>query len=65
MREAFWHGLLRWVRERLVEDEVISADDPDLLLLTDDPASVVEWIRASQDRLAEEDQANGGGVTSA
>jgi hypothetical protein len=53
------------VRERLVADELISADDPDLVLLTDDPDAVVRCICASRARLGDHDHPNGGGVTSA
>ncbi len=47
----FWGGLVDWVRERLVEDELIAAHDPDLLLVTDDPAEVVHLVCAARDRL--------------
>jgi hypothetical protein len=45
MGTSFWAGLLGWVRERLVEDEVISAGDPDLLVVTDDPAEAVAIVK--------------------
>jgi uncharacterized protein (TIGR00730 family) len=46
----FWAGLVDWVRERLVEDALISATDPDLLHVTDDPARVVEVICSGRER---------------
>jgi uncharacterized protein (TIGR00730 family) len=51
MGTRFWAGLVDWIRERLVEDALISADDPELLYVTDDPEQVVEIICASRDRL--------------
>jgi uncharacterized protein (TIGR00730 family) len=51
MHGRFWAGLVEWIRERLVEDALISADDPDLLYVTDDPEQAVEIICASRDRL--------------
>ena len=47
---SFWRGLLDWIHERLVADELISADDPKLLSLTDDPAEVVAFIEAGAKR---------------
>jgi uncharacterized protein (TIGR00730 family) len=46
----FWGGLLAWVRERLVADGVIDADDPELLRVTDDPEEVVRIVCAARDR---------------
>ncbi|MGM8061916.1 TIGR00730 family Rossman fold protein [Vogesella indigofera] len=40
----FWSGLLDWVRERLIGDGLINADDLDLLQLIDDPQQIVETI---------------------
>jgi uncharacterized protein (TIGR00730 family) len=41
----FWADLVGWVRHRLVEDAVISADDPKLIVVTDDPDEVVAAMR--------------------
>jgi uncharacterized protein (TIGR00730 family) len=41
---AFWGGLLDWMRERLVNDGMISASDMDLMQVVDDPDVVVERI---------------------
>jgi uncharacterized protein (TIGR00730 family) len=46
----FWGGLGTWVRERLVADHVIDADDPDRLRITDDPDEVVRIVCAARDR---------------
>jgi uncharacterized protein (TIGR00730 family) len=41
----FWGGLVDWIRTRLVDDELISASDPDLLVVTDDPAEICAAVR--------------------
>jgi uncharacterized protein (TIGR00730 family) len=46
----FWDGLVRWIRERLVEDELISAADPDLLVVTDDLDEMCQVILAGERR---------------
>ena len=40
----FWRGLIGWMRERLVGDGLIGADDLDLMRVIDDPAAIVEAI---------------------
>jgi uncharacterized protein (TIGR00730 family) len=44
VRTAFWAGLLDWIRERLVAEHMIGAEDPDLIQVIDEPAGVVEAI---------------------
>jgi len=41
---TFWRELGEWVRGRLVDDRFIAADDPRLLLVTDDPDEIVRTI---------------------
>jgi len=41
---AYWRPLTDWMRERLLADGMISPEDVDLLLLTDDPDETVETI---------------------
>ena len=41
---AYWRGLVDWIRETMVRDKRISAQDIDLLRLTDDPQEVVDII---------------------
>ena len=41
---AYWQPLADWMRERLLPDGMISPEDVDLLLLTDDPDETVETI---------------------
>jgi uncharacterized protein (TIGR00730 family) len=44
--KSFWEPLIAWVRTTLIKEATISAEDVDLLRLTDDPAEVVEIINA-------------------
>jgi uncharacterized protein (TIGR00730 family) len=39
--DAFWGGLLDWVRTPLLAEKLISPEDLDLLSTTDDPAEAV------------------------
>jgi uncharacterized protein (TIGR00730 family) len=41
---AFWGGLLDWMRDRLVTDGMIGANDINLMTLVDEPAAVVDHI---------------------
>jgi uncharacterized protein (TIGR00730 family) len=41
----FWGGLVDWIKTRLVDDHLISATDPDLLVVTDDPKEICEAVR--------------------
>ena len=56
---AFWSELLDWHRTRLYGDGMISAEDVDMIHVTDDPADVVErvvsaynWRRAANSESA-------------
>ncbi|HJV06873.1 MAG TPA: TIGR00730 family Rossman fold protein [Chromobacteriaceae bacterium] len=40
----FWHGLLDWIKDRLVSEGMINAADLDLVQLIDDPDQIVETI---------------------
>ncbi|MDP3678794.1 MAG: LOG family protein, partial [Methylotenera sp.] len=42
--EAFWRGLLDWVKTTLVDEQMISVEDLDLIQVIDDPAQIVEAI---------------------
>ena len=46
----YWAGLLDWIRERLLGNEMISPEDAELLVVTDDPAEAVETVVACFDR---------------
>jgi len=50
--EAFFGGLLDWIRARLLEGGMIEAADLDLVQVTDDPAEVVAIIRKAGRRRA-------------
>jgi uncharacterized protein (TIGR00730 family) len=51
---AYWSGLLRWIRENVLSERMVTPDDLDLLFLTDDPAEAVETvIRRHELRLGE------------
>jgi uncharacterized protein (TIGR00730 family) len=50
----YWAELLDWLRKEMLEDNLISPEDLDLLYLTDDPKVVVERVVSRYDqRLAE------------
>jgi uncharacterized protein (TIGR00730 family) len=42
----YWRGLVDWLRDRLVPEGKIAPGDFELLRLTDDPAEVVEVVKA-------------------
>jgi uncharacterized protein (TIGR00730 family) len=46
----FWSGLVAWIHERLVEDSLIAADDPELLIVTDDVDEVVATVLTGRAR---------------
>jgi hypothetical protein len=46
----YWGGLLAWIQERLLAEGMISANDQDLLVVTDVPAEAVETIVTSYRR---------------
>ncbi len=50
----YWDELLDWMREEMLEDNLISPEDLDLLFVTDDPKEVVEMVVSHYDqRVAE------------
>ena len=50
----YWGELLDWLRAEMLEDGLISAEDVDLLFVTDDPAKVVDLVVTGYDeRVAE------------
>jgi uncharacterized protein (TIGR00730 family) len=46
----YWRGLLEWIQERLLAEGMISANDQDLLVVTDDPAEAVETVVTCYER---------------
>jgi uncharacterized protein (TIGR00730 family) len=50
----YWGELLDWMREEMLDDGLISPEDIDLLMLTDDPEEAVEMVVSHYNgRLAE------------
>jgi hypothetical protein len=50
----YWDELLDWMRDEMLDDGLISPEDIELLMVTDDPAEAVELIASRYDlRLAE------------
>ena len=47
---GYWQPLLDWVRERPLEEGMVSPDDVELLMLTDDPPEAVATIVECYDR---------------
>lgn len=45
MGTRHWAGLLEWLREVLLKRKMISPEDMDLFLLTDDPEQAVAFIQ--------------------
>jgi uncharacterized protein (TIGR00730 family) len=59
---TFFAGLLGWVKETLLAQGMITTEDLDLLVVTDDPKEVVEIVKKASKRRAEakeEDDARG------
>ena len=46
VHEPFWRGLVGWIRERLVAERMIDAEDVGLLQVCDEPRQVVDAIFA-------------------
>jgi uncharacterized protein (TIGR00730 family) len=54
MGEEYWRGMLTWIRETMAAEGKISADDMDLMHVTDSPAAAVSHVvRAYTDQLAD------------
>ncbi len=41
----YWSGLMEWIRERLLEDKMISPQDLDIISMTDDPEEIVKIVK--------------------
>jgi uncharacterized protein (TIGR00730 family) len=46
----YWSGLLTWIQERLLAEGMISANDQDLLVVTDAPTEAVAAVVTSYER---------------
>lgn len=53
---AFWGPMADWIRDRLVGDGLITAEDAELFAVCDDPEDVCRMVQRAQAR----DRANGG-----
>ena len=57
----YWAGLLEWLREIMLSEGKIAPEDVDLLMVTDSPTDVVEFIQQStlgnEERRAREEKA--------
>lgn len=41
----YWSGLIEWIKERLLKDKRISAEDLDILQIIDEPEQIVKTIK--------------------
>jgi uncharacterized protein (TIGR00730 family) len=48
--QDYWSGLLDWIQERLLAEGMISPEDQDLLVVTDDPQEAVTTVAACYER---------------
>ncbi|MGZ8475766.1 MAG: LOG family protein [Candidatus Limnocylindria bacterium] len=46
----YWSGLIKWLRDPVQGEGKISADDVDLIEVTDDPGRVLELVRGAEHR---------------
>ena len=53
----YWGELLEWVRDEMLADGLISAEDLELLLVTDDPDEAVQLVVSHYDRRVAEGSA--------
>lgn len=44
MGKDYWDGLVGWIKTRMLDEGMISADDLDLFLVTDDPAEAASLV---------------------
>ena len=54
---GYWGPMLDWIRSRVLEDDLISPSDLDLLMCTDDPHEALEFVRSRFDVRVEEGSA--------
>ncbi len=63
---AYWSGMITWIRETMLTEGKVSADDLELLVVTDSPAEAVRVILAAEQRQtdARRDRPGRAGATS-
>jgi uncharacterized protein (TIGR00730 family) len=54
----YWGGMLDWIRRTMLEEGKVSADDLDLLIVTDSPEEAVNVVLEAERREAYEDEAD-------
>lgn len=42
----YWSGLVEWIKARLLKDKLISADDLNILKITDDPEEILKIVKS-------------------
>ena len=52
--KSYWHGLVEWLRERVVGEGKISSTDLELFHVTDHPAEAVAWVTQAQERRSQQ-----------
>ncbi|QEY24993.1 TIGR00730 family Rossman fold protein [Neisseria animalis] len=52
--QAFWSGLVEWIKEQLLGNGLISPEDMDLIRLIDDEDEIIEYIFAHYENRLEE-----------
>jgi len=40
----YWKGMTKWIKSTMVKNAMISADDPDLFRIVDEPEEIVDYI---------------------
>ncbi len=43
----YWSGLIKWIKARLLENKMISADDLDIITMTDDPQKILKIVKSA------------------
>ena len=54
---SYWDEMLAWVHDEMLADGLISAEDLELLVVTDDPREAVELVTSQNDRRVAEGSA--------
>ena len=49
MGQAYWQGLIDWLRDEMLEGGMINPDDLDRLSITDDPEEAIKIIRSHEE----------------
>ncbi|MBA4369775.1 MAG: TIGR00730 family Rossman fold protein, partial [Desulfobacterium sp.] len=45
MGSNYWGGLVKWIRERLMRDQMVSKEDIDIFQVMDDPDKIVAYLK--------------------